>query len=183
MMLAQTPIVGAWLIDIEPRVDERGFFARMVCAEQFGAAGLASQFVQQSISFNTHKGIVRGLHYQAAPHAEEKLVRVTQGEIWDVMVDLRPQSPTFRQWHGVVLSAANRRALYIPKGIAHGFQTLVAGTEVSYQMTVAYCEQAARGVHWRDPGLAIAWPDPDGAIISRRDRDYQNFDMNEPPHE
>jgi dTDP-4-dehydrorhamnose 3,5-epimerase len=179
MTITQTPIAGAWLVDIEPQVDERGFFARTVCSAQFAAAGMRAEFVQQSVSFNIHKGIVRGLHYQAAPHAEEKLVRVTQGEIWDVIVDLRPHSPTFRQWHGVVLTADNRRALYIPQGVAHGFQTLAAASEVFYQMTVAFCEEAARGVHWRDPGFAIAWPDPDGAIISRRDRDYNNFDMND----
>lgn len=179
MMMAATPIAGAWLIDIEPRVDERGFFARTVCAAEFAQAGLHAAFVQQSISFNADKGIVRGLHYQAGAHAEEKLVRVTQGEIWDVIVDLRPDSPTFRQWHGVVLSAANRRALYIPKGVAHGFQTLAAASEVFYQMTVAYCEPAARGVHWRDPGFDIAWPDPAGAIISRRDQEYMNFELSE----
>lgn len=179
MMMAETAIAGAWLIDIEPRVDERGFFARTVCAEEFARSGLNAAFVQQSISFNADKGIVRGLHYQTGPHAEEKLVRVTQGEIWDVIVDLRPDSPTFRHWHSVVLSAANRRALYIPKGVAHGFQTMDAASEVFYQMTVAYCEQAARGAHWRDPAFAIAWPDPAGAIISRRDREYKNFEMSE----
>jgi dTDP-4-dehydrorhamnose 3,5-epimerase len=179
MRMAETPIRGAWLVDIEPRVDQRGFFARTVCADEFSRGGLNSTFVQQSISFNADKGIVRGLHYQAGPHAEEKLVRVTQGEIWDVIVDLRPHSPTFRQWHGVILSAANRRAIYIPQGVAHGFQTMAASSEVFYQMTVAYCEPAARGVHWRDPGFDIAWPDPDGAIISPRDRDYTNFEMSE----
>ncbi len=175
MIIAATPVHGVFVVDPEPRSDERGFFARTVCVDEFARAGLAANFVQQSVSFNAHKGVLRGMHYQAAPHAEEKLVRVTQGEIWDVVLDLRADSPSFGRWHAEVLSAANRRALYIPKGVAHGFQTLVPGSEVLYQMTVAYCEQAARGVCWRDPAFGIAWPDPEGAIMSQRDRDYPHF--------
>jgi len=179
MIFTETPIAGAYLIDIEPQVDERGFFSRTMCSDEFARFGLNAQFVQQSISFNARKAIVRGLHYQAAPHEEEKLVRVTQGEIWDVVLDLRPASPTFRQWFGIVLTVENRRAIYIPKGVAHGFQTMTERSEVLYQMTVPYCAQAARGVYWRDPALAIAWPDPAGAIISQRDREYKNFQLNE----
>jgi dTDP-4-dehydrorhamnose 3,5-epimerase len=176
MIIAGTPIAGAFVLDIEPRSDERGFFARSVCAQEFGRAGMSASFVQQSISFNAEKGILRGMHYQGAPHEEEKLVRVTQGEIWDVMLDLRPASPSFGQWHAVVLSAANRRAVYIPKGVAHGFQTLAPASEVFYQMTVNYNEQASRGVHWRDPAFNIAWPDPEGAILSQRDREFKHFE-------
>lgn len=179
MIIAATPIAGAFLVDIAPEADERGFFSRTVCVDQFAQHGMQAVFVQQSISFNAARGTLRGMHYQAAPHAEDKLVRVTRGEIWDVMLDLRPESPSFRQWHAVVLSAENRRAVYIPKGVAHGFQTLAAASEVLYQMTEAYCAPAARGVHWRDPGFAIAWPDPDGAIISQRDRDYPHFQAND----
>lgn len=175
MIIAATPIAGAYTVDIEPRSDARGFFARSVCADEFARFGLSAAFVQQSVSFNAEKGIVRGMHYQAAPHGEEKLVRVTQGEIWDVMLDLRADSPSFGQWHAVVLSAANRRAVYIPKGVAHGFQTLAPASEVLYQMTAAYREEAARGVHWRDPSFNIAWPDVEGAIMSERDRDLNNF--------
>lgn len=176
MIIAATPIAGAFVVDIEARTDERGFFARSVCAGEFARAGLAAAFVQQSISFNAEKGIVRGMHYQAAPHEEEKLVRVTQGEIWDVILDLRRGSPSFGKWHALLLSAENRRAVYIPKGVAHGFQTLAPASEVFYQMTVAYCEQASRGVHWRDPAFNIAWPDPAGAIMSQRDRDFNHFE-------
>jgi dTDP-4-dehydrorhamnose 3,5-epimerase len=169
------PIAGAYLIDIEPQADERGFFARTVCAEEFGRHGLNAGFVQQSVSFNARKGIVRGMHYQAAPHQEDKLVRVTRGAVWDAILDLRPDSPSHGKWFGVELSADNRRALYIPKGVAHGFQTLTDDTEVHYQMTVPYCPDAARGLHWRDPQFGIAWPDPDGAILSERDRMLANF--------
>lgn len=175
MIIAPTPIAGAFVVDIEARSDARGFFARTVCAEEFAQAGLSAAFVQQSVSFNAEKGIVRGMHYQAAPHGENKLVRVTQGEIWDVMLDLRAGSPSFGRWHAVVLSAANRRAVYIPEGVAHGFQTLAAESEVHYQMTTAYREDAARGVHWRDPTFNIAWPDAPGAILSQRDRDFNHF--------
>lgn len=175
MIIAATPIHGAYVIDIEPLADARGFFSRTVCTDAFARAGLATAFVQQSISFNADKGIVRGMHYQHTPHEEEKLVRVTEGEIWDVLLDLRPHSPNFGQWHAVRLSAANRRAVYIPKGVAHGFQTLAPASEVFYQMTVPYSAQDARGVHWRDPAFNICWPDTEGAIVSQRDSDFPPF--------
>lgn len=169
MIFTPTTIPGAYLIDIEPQSDERGFFARSMCEEDFARQGLNGRFVQQSVSFNNRKGILRGMHFQAAPYEEEKLVRVTQGSIWDVILDVRPQSPSFRRWFSVQLSAENRRALYIPKGVAHGFQTLSDTAEVFYQMTVSYQPQAARTIHWRDPAFGIAWPNPEGAILSARD--------------
>lgn len=169
MIFAPTMIPGAYLIDIEPLTDERGFFARSMCEEDFARHGLNGRFVQQSISFNSKKGILRGMHFQAPPHEEEKLVRVTQGSIWDVILDIRSHSPAFRRWFSVQLSAENRRALYVPKGVAHGFQTLSETAEVFYQMTAPYHPAAARNVHWRDTAFSIAWPDPDGAILSSRD--------------
>lgn len=170
MKFTATPIVGAVLIDIEPLRDERGFFARILCREAFAAYGLNGDFVQQSLSWNARRSTLRGLHWQAAPHAEDKLVRVVRGALFDVAVDLRPSSPSFGQWFGVRLDQDNRRAFYIPKGCAHGFQTLVDDTEILYQMTTPYCPEAARGLRWDDPHLAIVWPDPEGAIISERDR-------------
>ena len=169
MRFSELPIPGAFLVEIEPREDKRGFFARTVCAEEFSRCGLNAAFVQQSVSWNVCRGTLRGLHYQAVPWEEEKLVRVTQGAIFDVIVDLRPGSATFACWHGVELSAGNHAALYMPKGLAHGFQTLSDATEVFYEMTVAYHPEAARGVRWDDPRLAIAWPDPAGALASPRD--------------
>lgn len=170
MRFTETAIPGAWIIDVEPVEDERGFFARTVCRDEFVRHGLNADFVQQSVSFNRRRGIVRGLHYQAPPHEEEKLVRVTAGAVFDVIVDLRAGSPARGRWLGVELTAANRRALYIPKGVAHGFQTLSDGAEVFYQMTVPYRPDAARGMRWDDPAIGVAWPDAAGAILSERDR-------------
>lgn len=170
MIFTSTSIAGAFLIDIEPLRDERGLFARTVCREAFAAQGLNGDFVQQSLSWNARQGTLRGLHWQAAPYAEDKLVRVVRGALFDVAVDLRPTSSSFGQWFGAQLDQDNRRAFYIPKGCAHGFQTLVDDTEILYQMTTLYCPDAARGLRWDDPHLAIAWPDPLGAIVGERDR-------------
>jgi dTDP-4-dehydrorhamnose 3,5-epimerase len=166
----ETPIGGAFVVEMERQEDERGFFARSWCADEFAARGLNPALVQCSISFNRRKGTVRGLHYQAAPHAEAKLVRCTRGKVFDVVADVRAGSPTFGRWHGVELSADNRRALYIAEGIAHGFQTLEDDCEVLYQMSERYHPEAARGVRWDDPALAIPWNDPARAIVSDRDR-------------
>lgn len=163
------PLSGAYLIDIDPHGDERGFFARTVCREEFAEHGLTADFVQQSVSYNNRRGILRGLHCQIAPYQEEKLVRATQGAIFDVIVDLRRDSPTYRRWHAETLSADNRKALYIPQGLAHGFQTLTDSAEVFYQMSVPYQPQAARAVHWQDPAFGIQWPAPDQAILSPQD--------------
>lgn len=166
-----TPLSGVILIAPLPITDERGFFARTVCADEFARQGINAGIVQQSISFNHHRGTLRGMHYQAEPYAEEKLVRVTSGAIFDVVADLRSDSPTFRQWHGVELSAGNRHAIYIPRGVAHGFLTLVSNTEILYQMTVPHHPECACGIRWNDPALGIIWPfEP--VLISPRDNGY-----------
>lgn len=170
MMFSPTPLPGAFVIELDAIADERGFFARTVCVDEFARHGLDARFVQQSVSYNRMLGTLRGLHYQAAPHEEGKLVRVTRGAAFDVIADLRRDSPAFGSWFGVELSADNRRQIYVPPGVAHGFQTLCADTEMFYEMTVPYQPSAARGVRWDDPMLAIAWPDCPKRIISERDR-------------
>jgi dTDP-4-dehydrorhamnose 3,5-epimerase len=171
---SQTPVAGAWLVEIEPLADERGFFARSFCAQDFAAHGLSPSFAQWSISHNTSAGTLRGLHYQAQPHAEAKLVRCTRGAIYDVVLDLRRGTPGFGRWHAVELSAQNRCALYVPEGCAHGFQTLLDDSEVSYSISTPFVAAAARGVRWNDPAFGIIWPLPVG-MISARDRELADF--------
>ncbi len=168
MIITETPLSPACVIDIEPAGDDRGFFARTFCADAFTARGLPIAFVQSSLSFNRRRGTLRGLHYQAEPHAEGKLVRCTRGAAYDVIVDLRPASPARYRWFATELTAANARAIYVPPGFAHGFQTLSDETELAYQMTVAYHPEFARGVRWNDPALAIRWPLP-APTLSERD--------------
>ena len=175
MIFTETAIPGAFVVDLEPRADERGFFARGWCAREFAEHGLDAALVQHNISFNRRTGTVRGMHYQADPHPEVKVVRCTRGRLFDVIVDLRPGSPSYCRWAGVELSAENRRALYIPAGVAHGFQTLADDTEVHYQMSDYYHPELARGVRWDDPAFGIAWPSPATAILSERDRSYADF--------
>jgi dTDP-4-dehydrorhamnose 3,5-epimerase len=170
MIFEETPLKGAWLVTPEPALDERGGFARLFCAETFAARGLVSTLDQISISYNRRAGTLRGLHLQRPPHAEAKLVRVTAGTIFDVAVDLRAGSPTFGQWFGVVLDASQRQQLYIPAGFAHGFQSLSDGAEVLYLISTAYAPESQDGVRWDDPAIGVAWPDPEGAILSDRDR-------------
>ena len=158
MIFTETPLAGAFVLDIEPLEDERGFFARTVCRDQFAEHGLNGDFVQQSVSWNPFEGTLRGLHFQVAPHEEDKLVRVTRGAIFDVIVDLRVDSPTRGRWIGVELSADNHRQIYVPKGFAHGFQTLVPETEVLYEMTTRFRPGAGGGIRWDDRGLAVEWP-------------------------
>ncbi len=158
----------------ERMTDERGFFARTWCAEEFKEAGLDARLVQCSISFNARKGTLRGMHYQAVPIAETKLVRCTMGAIYDVVLDLRTESPTFRKWIGMTLSAENREMVYIPEGCAHGFLTLEDHSEVFYQMSEFYYPEAARGVRWDDPAFGIEWPG-DVTVISERDRTLSDF--------
>ncbi len=169
MIFTPTPIDGAWLVDPEPLADERGFFARTVCVEAFAERGLNGRFVQQSVSRNTRAGILRGMHIQYEPAGEDKLVRVTTGAIFDAILDLRPYSPSYRQWFSVELSAQNQRALYIPKGVAHGFQTLTELSEVFYQMTVPFAPAHSGGVRWDDPEIGIAWPPCAARLISAKD--------------
>lgn len=179
MVFTETPLTGAFLLDVQPHGDERGFFARSWCHDEFSAHGLNPRLVQCSISRNQLKGTLRGLHYQAAPYAEAKLVRCTMGAIYDVIVDLRPDSPTRCSYFGAVLTADDHRALYVPEGFAHGFLTLADGSEVLYQMSEFYHAEAARGVRWNDPAFGVVWPDFP-IVISDRDASYPDFDR--PPN-
>lgn len=175
MIFRQTPLAGAFLVDLERHTDERGFFARTFCEREFAAHGLATRFPQANTSWNRHTGTLRGMHWQAAPHAEAKLVRCTSGAVFDVIVDLRRSSPTRLAWFAAELSAENRTALYIPEGFAHGFLTLADDTEVSYLMSASYAPEAARGLRYDDPRLAIRWPSAP-QVVSERDRTYPDFD-------
>lgn len=174
MQFTQTAITGAYILDAERIADERGFFARTWARDEFVAHGLNPDLAQCNLSYNHHKGTVRGMHWQAAPHAETKLVRCTQGGIYDVIVDIRADSPTYRQSVGVELTAENRRALYIPEGCAHGFQTLADATEVFYMITEFYTPAAARGMRWDDPAITITWP-LSISVISDRDAHYPDW--------
>ncbi len=169
MIFRETTLKGAWIIEPERLEDGRGFFARTWCRDEFEARGLSPDFVQCNVSYNRRRGTVRGLHYQDAPHAEAKLVRCTRGAIFDVLVDLREGSDTYLNWAAAELTADNRKMVFAPEGVAHGFQTLDDDTEVFDQMSEPYHPEWARGVRWDDPGLAIAWPLPEG-IVSDRDR-------------
>ena len=176
MSFEPTPLPGAWLIELDLLGDERGWFARTFDAEEFAERGLNATVAQCNASFNAHRGTLRGMHYQANPHGESKLVRCVRGTIFDVAVDLREDSPTFRRWHGVELSSENRLAFYIPAGLAHGFQTLTDDTEVLYQMGSPYVPESARGVRFDDPAFGIEWPALDGEpIVSERDRSFPDF--------
>lgn len=174
MIFSQTPIPGVWVIDIDPRRDERGFFARTWCREEFERHGLDARLVQCNISYNERRHTLRGMHFQCAPHEEPKLVRCTRGRMYDVVLDLRRDSPTFCRWYAIELSAENRRALFIPAGCAHGFLTLEDSTEVLYQMGEYYHPESARGVRWNDPAFGIEWP-TDAPILSPRDASYPDF--------
>ncbi|MBL8490631.1 MAG: dTDP-4-dehydrorhamnose 3,5-epimerase [Rhodocyclaceae bacterium] len=158
MKFTATPIPGVYVVDIQPAEDERGFFARAWCQREMAGQGLCPELAQVSLSFNRHRGTLRGLHYQAAPHGEAKLVRCTRGAMFDVAVDLRPGSPARLRWHGVELSADNRRALYIPEGCAHGFQTLADDTEILYMISTFHHAESARGLRFDDPAIGIPWP-------------------------
>ena len=175
MTFSETPLSGAFLIGLEPLADERGFFARTWCQREFEMHGLEGRLVQCSISVNTHGGTLRGLHYQAPPHEEVKLVRCTRGAIFDVIVDLRSESPTFARHFAAVLSPSNGLALYVPRGFAHGFQTLEDNTEVAYQMSEFYHPESARGVRWNDRAFGIPWPPTGHRIIAERDETYRDF--------
>ena len=174
MRFLETDLVGAVLVEPEPFADERGLFARTWCAREFAAHGLDPRLVQASTSLSRRRGTLRGMHLQAPPHAEVKLVRCTRGAIYDVIIDLRPASPTFLRHLGVTLTEQNRVALYIPEGCAHGFQTLVDDSEVLYQMSAFHAPAAARGFRWNDPAFGITWPSP-APILNERDASYPDF--------
>ena len=168
MIFTETKLKGAFIIDIDALEDERGFFARSWCEDEFREHGLNPRLVQCNISFNKKRGTLRGMHFQVAPFAEVKVVRCTMGALCDVIIDLRPNSPTFKQWVSVELTAENRRALYIPEDFAHGFQTLTDNTEVFYQMSEFFHPECARGVRWNDDAFGIIWPVLD-MVISEND--------------
>ena len=168
MLFIETKLDGVYIIELEKIEDDRGFFARTFCQREFEAHGLNPRIAQCSVSFNRRKGTLRGMHYQVAPYEESKLVRCTMGAIYDVAVDLRPESRTFKQWVAVELTGENGRMFYIPQGLAHGFQTLVDNTEVFYQMSEFYHPQCARGVRWDDPAFGMSWPIKE-VIISIKD--------------
>lgn len=176
MIFDETFLKGAFLIDIEPVCDERGLFARSWCQREFQQNGISCEFVQCNISSNNKKGTLRGMHFQEAPYAEAKLVRCTRGAIYDVIIDLRPESTTFLKWYAVELSEYNRKALFIPEGFAHGFQTIADTSEVFYQMSEFYHPDYARGVKWNDPVFGIDWPE-DIRIISEKDQEYPDFQL------
>lgn len=175
MIFCETPIPGVVTIALEPHEDERGFFARTWCRDLFRARGLSGELAQCSLSFTRQRGTLRGMHYQAPPHAEAKLVRCTAGALYDVAIDLRPNSPTFRQHVGVELTAQNRKALYVPEGCAHGSLTLADSTEVFYQISTPYVPAAMRGVRYDDPAFGIDWPEPVRAI-NDRDASFPSFE-------
>jgi dTDP-4-dehydrorhamnose 3,5-epimerase len=174
MTFRATKLPGAFLIDLERKEDSRGFFARVFCVEEFRDKGLKSEVAQCSISFNRRKATLRGMHWQAAPKAETKLIRCTRGAIFDVIVDLRPDSSTRLQHVALELTADNRRMLYVPEGFAHGFQTLTNDTEVFYQMTEFFAADYARGARWNDPAFRIPWPLPD-PIVNERDKSWPDL--------
>ena len=175
MVFHETKIAGVFEIRMEPRFDERGFFARTWCRDEFRLHGLNPRLEQCNLSFNARQGTLRGLHYQVAPYAEAKLIRCTSGAIYDVVVDLRPDSSTFKDWLGFGLTAGNRLMVYVPEGCAHGFLTLEPESEVFYQMSETYNENSARGVRWNDPAFRIIWPQ-NVEVLSPRDQSYPDFD-------
>lgn len=177
MIFTPTSLAGAYLITPDFIEDERGFFARTFCRREFEDHGLNPDIVQCNLSFNKTKGTLRGMHYQAAPHAEVKLVRCTAGAIYDVIIDLRPESPTFKQWFGAELSAENHKSLYIPEGFAHGYQTSTDNTEVIYHHSAFYNPDSARGLRFDDPALGIIWPLPVD-MVSPKDQSHSLIDTN-----
>jgi dTDP-4-dehydrorhamnose 3,5-epimerase len=175
MKFIPTDLAGAYVVEPERVEDERGFFARTFCRDQFAAHGLRPAFVQCNLSFNTRKGTLRGMHFQERPHEEAKLIRCTRGKIWDVVADVRRNSPTFGRWAAFELTADNRKMVYVPEGFAHGFQTLEDSCEVFYQMSDMYHPGLARGVRWNDPVFGIHWPLAH-PIVSKRDAAYPDLE-------
>jgi dTDP-4-dehydrorhamnose 3,5-epimerase len=174
MKFVPTTLQGAYVIEVEPREDERGFFARAWCQREMAEHGLDPKVVQCNLSFNHTRGTVRGMHYQLAPHQESKLVRCLRGSIFDVIIDLRPESPTYAKWFGVELSAEKRNMLFVPEGFAHGYQTLGDDTEVFYQVSEFYQPGSEAGIRWDDPSFSIQWP-IQATLISAKDRGHPDF--------
>lgn len=172
MIFTQTDLEGAYIVDIEARQDERGYFARVWCSREFEAQGLNTDLVQCNVAYNYKKGILRGMHYQGQPHAEVKLVRCTRGAVYDVIVDLRVDSPSYLKWTGVELTEENHRMLYVPEGFAHGYITLQDNSELFYQVSQFYTPGAEGGVRWDDPAIGIEWPDIGELTISVKDKEW-----------
>ncbi len=175
MIFHETSLRGSYVLEMEKVEDERGFFARTWCNEELEAQNLDTNLAQCSLSFNRYKGTLRGMHFQVPPHAETKLVWCTKGAIFDVIVDIRAHSNTYLSWVGVELTEENLKMVYIPKGFAHGFQTLVDNSEVFYFVSDAYCPEAGRGMHWDDPAIQISWPQVETRVISERDQNWPMF--------
>ena len=175
MRLIETKLPGAYIIEPERFEDERGFFARVYSEQELAAAGINAHFVEGNLSFNINKGTLRGMHYQANPHGQAKLIRCTRGAIFDVGIDLRSDSPTFKQWVGVELSEHNQRLLFLPGNFAHGYLTLGDATEVAYQVTCEYHPESSRGFRWNDPTFGVEWPPIKNLVINERDRTYPDF--------
>jgi len=176
MIFKETKLRGAFIMELEKFEDDRGFFAHSWSPKDLIERGLEALLVESAISFNKKKGTLRGMHYQEAPYGQTKIVRCTMGSMYDVIIDLRTGSPTFKQWVGLELSGSNRLMLYIPKGFAHGFQTLEDKTEVFYNMSDIYAPDSSRGVRWNDPAFGVLWPLPRNVIMNERDRSYADFD-------
>jgi dTDP-4-dehydrorhamnose 3,5-epimerase len=176
LIFTKTDLAGAYVIDLEQLQDERGFFARAWDVNEFAERGLSTRLVQANVAFNHSAGTLRGMHYQAEPHAEAKLVRCTRGAVYDVIIDLRPGSPTHAHWLAVELTGENSRMLYVPEGFAHGYQTLADETETFYLVSEFYTPQAQRGVRWDDPAFAIDWPDTENRVMSEKDRTWPDFE-------
>ncbi len=175
MRFDETPLKGSYVIDLDRKGDDRGFFARVFCPKEFGEHGLVKSFVQVNNSLSAHKGTLRGMHYQLAPKGEDKLVRCIQGSVYDVILDLRQDSPTFGQSYGAELSAENRRMMYVPKGFAHGFVTLTDHSEVIYLVSEFYFPELERGIRWNDPHFKIQWP-IEPTVISDKDQNHPSFE-------
>jgi dTDP-4-dehydrorhamnose 3,5-epimerase len=175
MKFTGTGLDGAFVIEIEPHVDDRGFFARAWCRREFETTGIQSKFVQANIAFSKEKGTLRGMHFQNAPHAEAKLLRCVKGAIFDVIIDLRPDSPTFKHWFGIELTAENHNMVFIPEGFAHGYLTTAAETEVFYLVSAFYSPEVEGGVRWDDPAFGVEWPMTGNLIVSEKDRSWPHF--------
>lgn len=174
MIFQDTGLAGSWLVDLEKKGDERGFFARFFCEDEFSSKGLETDFVQINTSLSVEAGTLRGMHYQLPPAGEVKVVRCIKGALWDCIIDLRPDSPTYQKWYGAELNENNRTMLYVPRGFAHGFITLCANTEALYLVSNRYAPNAERGLRWNDPALAIEWPRTP-AEISVKDQSWPDF--------
>lgn len=172
MNFIKTEIEGLYVVELNKLGDERGFFARAWCEKEFAGKNLTSRMVQANTSYSKNRGTLRGLHYQVSPHEEAKLMRCIKGAIFDVAVDLRPDSKTYKKWFGIELTESNRRMLFIPEGFAHGYQTLVEDTEVFYMSSAFYASEAERGLRWNDPAIAIKWPITDNLNITDKDRSW-----------